>query len=381
VTTTSSTTDPAAEQRADRSEQQEVRARVGRSSTLKARLVTLGLLVLAVLWVGFSNDFGPTTGGALVALLGTALIYAVAATGLNLQYGHGGLLNFGFVAFMAVGAYVTVLLIPHAAGPTSERSEGVVPLVVAVLVAMAASALLGLLFSIPAIKLRSDYLAIVMLAVAEILRLSLRNAEGITGGVYGVLSFTTALQDLRPAFVDSIADALMVQEYQLWTVIVSGSCLVLCTLLVAGLMRTPWGMLLRAVSDDEDAVRALGKNPVRIKLQTLTLGGAIGGLAGALMAFQLTQVNPDIFPAQVTFFIFTITILGGAGSVWGPAIGSALFWTLMTQTGVFISDHVGSNSVSAASRFIMVGLLMIAIIVIRPQGLLGRRENVDLHLR
>jgi len=345
------------------------------------RIVAGVLVIAALLWVAASNGFGPTTGAALMPVLGTAAIYAVAATGLNLQFGHGGLLNFGFVAFMAIGGYTTVILIPHIQGPQSEEFPGLVPLGVAVIVSMLIASLLGLLFAVPAIKLRSDYLAIVMIAVAEIIRLVLKNVEPLSGGVYGMLGYSGALQDLRPDFIRTLAKQLNVQAFQLWIVIVSVIALVICSVGIALLLKSPWGKLLRAVRDDEDAVRSLGKNPTTIKLQTLMIGGAIGGLGGSLLAFQLSQINPDVFLPQVTFFVFTVVIIGGMGTTWGPAVGGIVFWVLLTQSGAFISEHVGNNSAASALRYILVGVLMLVIITFRPQGLLGKKEDIVLDLK
>lgn len=344
----------------------------------RQRVIALGVLLACLLLTLGSNGFGAGALAALLPVLTTAGVYAVGGVGLNLQYGHGGLLNFGFVAFMTVGAYVTVLIIPHRSGPEATVSDGLVPLPVAILLAAAAAAVLGLLCGIPAIRLRSDYLAIVMIAVAEILRILGRDLPGVTGGVHGVLSYSGALQDLRPQFVDDIADTIDVQSFQLWLCIVAWLCVVAVTLLVMGLMRTPWGLLLKAVRDDELAVRSLGKSPTVLKLQALALGGAIGGVAGALLAFQLSQVNPDVFIPQVTFFIFAIVTLGGTGSTWGPALGAVVFWTLLTESGAFVTQVLGSGTAASASRYVIVGLLLVLLINFRPQGLLGRRKDVVL---
>jgi branched-chain amino acid transport system permease protein len=347
----------------------------------RARIAALVLVALSLLWVAAGNGFGTTTVSALLPVLTTAAIYATAGVGLNLQFGHGGLLNFGFVAFMAVGGYTTVLLIPHRQGPESLEVAGHLPLLLAVACGMVLAALLGALFGIPAVRLRSDYLAIVMIALAEILRIALRDAPSLTGGVFGVLSFSDELQDLRPGFLDPIADALYTQSFQLWLTVVAWLCLVVVSLAMAGLVRSPWGQLLRAVRDDEDAVRSLGKSPTRVKLQALMIGGAVGGLSGGLLAFQLAQVNPDIFLPQVTFFVFTVVILGGTGSTWGPAVGGVVFWVLLTQSGAFVAEHVGSGTVGSALRYILVGVLMVLLINFRPQGILGRREDVVLKLK
>lgn len=347
----------------------------------RQRIAAVALVGACLLWIAAGNDFGPTVFAALLPVLTTAAIYATAGVGLNLQFGHGGLLNFGFVAFMAVGGYTAVLLIPHRQGAESIEVAARAPLLVAVIAGMVVAALLGALFGIPAVRLRSDYLAIVMIALAEIVRIALRDLPMISGGVFGVLSFSDSLQDLRPEFLDPLAEALNTQSFQLWLAIVCWGSLILVTLAMAALVRSPWGQLLRAVRDDEEAVRSLGKRPTLVKLQALMIGGAVGGLSGALLAFQLAQVNPDIFLPQVTFFVFAIVILGGTGSTWGPMVGGIVFWVLLTESGAFAAEHLGSGTVGAALRYILVGLLMVLLINFRPQGILGRRENVVLELK
>lgn len=344
----------------------------------RQRIVAAVIVAVCVLWILGSRGFGSGAMAALLPVLTTAGVYAVGGVGLNLQYGHGGLLNFGFVAFMTVGAYVMVLLLPHRSGPQGTVSEGVVPLPLAILAAALAAAFLGLLCGIPAIRLRTDYLAIVMIAVAEILRMLARDLSDVTGGVHGVLAYSGVLQDLRPELVNSLAKALNVQAFQLWLCVVAWAALVLLTLLVMGLMRTPWGLLLKAVRDDELAVRSLGKSPTVLKLQALAIGGAIGGLAGGLLAFQLSQINPDVFIPQITFFIFAIVTLGGTGSTWGPAVGGVVFWTLLTESGALVSQVLGTGSAASAARYVIVGLLLVLLINFRPQGLLGRRKDVVL---
>ncbi len=346
------------------------------------RIVAAALVLASLLWVAAANGFGIGTVSAMLPLLATVAIYGTAAVGLNLQFGYGGLLNFGFVAFMAVGAYTTILLIPHLQGAASTKSNGLLPLGVAVVVGIVAAAVLGSIFAIPAIRLRTDYLAIVMIALAEVLRIVLNNVDAIGGGVYGMLGYTSALQKLRPGIVDDVANALDTQGSQLWLAIVGWAGLLLVIGFAAYLTRSPWGKLLRAVRDDELAVRSLGKNPTVIKSQVLMLGGGIGGFAGVLLAFQLSQINPDVFLPQVTFFVFAIVILGGTATTWGPVVGAVIFWIVLTQSGDLVASIASANSSAvSAIRYVIVGVVIVAIIVFRPQGILGAKENVVLELK
>ena len=195
----------------------------------------------------------------LANLLTFAGIYALAAVGLNVHFGLTGLLNFGHASFMGVGAYVTLLLIPHAAGREGEINENGLPFLLALLIGIIAASLFGLLLGLPAMRLRGDYLAIVTIAAAEIFRLLVRDLESITGGVYGIINFSSALQKYRPVFFDEAVISLDLAPAQIWVGLLSWISVFLVLLLLKRLSSSPWGRALRAVREDEDAVRALGK--------------------------------------------------------------------------------------------------------------------------
>jgi neutral amino acid transport system permease protein len=336
---------------------------------------------LALLWPFASEGFGPTAWSVSLSVLVPAGVYALAAVGLNLQYGYIGLLNFGHVGFIAIGAYVTVLLIGHQTG-SDPRSDAIAPLWLALLAAMAAAALLGLLVGGLTLRLRGDYLAIATIAAAELIRYLARTLE-LTGGVFGVTQYSLALQDLRPQIVSDWAVALAVPAPQLWLALVCWGAVLAVLALMRVLVASPWATALRAVREDETAATALGKNVFRLKLQALAIGGAFGGLSGGLLAFTLGQVSPDAFTTQVTLFAWCIMLVGGAGTLLGPVIGAIIFWTILIQTES-LAESLGSSfsgTFSSALRFVLVGLLIVAVMAFRPQGLLGRREDLVLDLR
>lgn len=344
-------------------------------------LVGVALVVLALIWPMASEGFGTASWAALLSVLVPAGVYAIAALGLNLQYGYTGLLNFGQVGFMAVGAYVTVLLIGHQTG-SDPRADAIAPLWLALLAGMAAAALLGLLLGSLTLRLRGDYLAIATIAAAELIRYLARTLD-VTGGVFGVSQYSTTLQDLRPQIVSDWARELLVPAPQLWTAIVCWGAALIGVLILRVLVRSPWAQALRSVREDETAARALGKNVFRLKLQSLAIGGAFGGLAGGLLAFTLGQVSPDAFTTQVTLFVWCIMLIGGAGSLWGPIAGAIIFWSALTQTESLASS-IGdgfSGTFTSGLRFVLVGLLIVVVMSFRPQGLFGRREELVLDLR
>ena len=321
-------------------------------------------------------DPAAVLGEAMQAAIGpTAAIYALAALGLNLQFGYAGLLNFGLVAFLLVGAY----------GPAVTVSVFGGPLWLGVIVGLMAAVLLALLLGVPTLRLRADYLAIVTIAAAEILRLIVRSnfARPVTNGVFGVHGFAGSFYDASPIpegsyqFLGGVLSSNFV-----WMSIAAWVIVAAATLLVWMLMRSPWGRVLVSIREDEDAARSLGKNVFGYKMQTLILGGAFGALAGTLLALSQQAVNADSFSSTVTLFVYAVLILGGVARTWGPIVGSVLFWFLITAVDGFLRGLVGVGALPGLEaqeigiiRFILVGLGLMVLVVVRPQGLMGSRRE------
>ena len=218
----------------------------------------------------------------LLNLLTFAGIYGLSAIGLNVHFGWTGLLNFGHASFMGVGAYVTLLLMPHAAGREGEITSTGLPFIFALIIGILSAALFGLLLGLPAIRLRGDYLAIVTIAAAEIFRLLVRDLESITGGVYGIINYTENLQQYRPNFINNFSESFGFSPSQAWVCLLAWVSIFFTVIFLKRLNNSPWGRALRAVREDEDAVRAMGKNAVWLKLQSFMLGAGIAGLSGVL---------------------------------------------------------------------------------------------------
>jgi neutral amino acid transport system permease protein len=305
-----------------------------------------------------------------------AAAYALAAVGLNVHFGYTGLLNFGHVAFMLVGAYGTAVTVDQGG-----------PFWLGLLVGIGAAVALGLLLGLPTLRLRSDYLAIVTIAVAEILRLVARSnaAEPLTKGVFGIQAFADPFYNINPIPEGRYGvGSLNFSNRQLWVVVVGWAAVALTSLLLLALMRSPWGRVLKSIREDEDAARSLGKNVFAYKIQSLVLGGAIGSLAGMLLAIDTQAVNPDTFISILTFFTYTVLILGGPGRIMAPIVGSVIFWFLLQATdgllrGALDAGWLGSviqgNDI-AAIRFGLVGLGLMLLMILRPQGILGSREEL-----
>ena len=308
-----------------------------------------------------------------------AVVFALAAIGLNIHYGYTGLLNFGQAGFMAAGAYGTGIAITQwgwTIGP-------------AALFGIVLSVLLAFFLGLPTLRLRADYLAIVTIAAAEIIRRVVKSTQysEVTGGSGGLNGIGRGFYDNNP--IDSGLDLGIVSfsERELWFMVVGWGVVVLCMVLTYLLVRSPWGRVLKAIREDEDAVRSLGKNVTWYKMQSLILGGAFGALGGIMLTLEQQSVQPDQFFTPTTFFAFTALILGGAGRVFGPVVGSMLFWGIIQFTDVSLrqaiaNDHIPTwlmDGVQAGQvRFIIAGGLLAALMIFRQQGLFGNKREVAL---
>jgi branched-chain amino acid transport system permease protein len=316
-----------------------------------------------------------TNFGFWSGVLTIAGIYAVVALGLQLNVGYTGIVNFGQAGFMAVGGYSMAILVLEAG------LSFWLALPAAVLITMAFGVLIGL----PSLRLRADYFAIVTLATAEVVRLTAQNARGLTGGNKGLYcefgggeqvcfdDSWRSVSDWILGIIDNFwadPEPLLPLLLVIWATVAIG---------VVGLdyvQGTPWGRVLRAIREDEDATRALGKNTLLYKLQSLAISALLGALAGFFLALFLATIHPDDYEPIVTFFAFGVLILGGLASYRGVAIGAALLWTLLEGTR-FVELPI-SEEKTAALRFAIVGAVLIGLMAFRPQGMFGKKEEMVL---
>jgi branched-chain amino acid transport system permease protein len=300
-------------------------------------------------------------------------IYALVALGLQLNVGYTGITNFGAAAFMAIGAYTVAIL-------TVKVSFS---FWVAVPLGVLAAILFGLLVGLPSLRLRADYLAIVTIAMAEVVRLTAVNARSVTGGALGLSCDTSGLNCFDNSWRNIAESINNFLENLGWNdppsliplLIVTWVTVVLVVLGLRAITNTPWGRVLRAVREDEDAARALGKNTFAYKLQSLAICGAIGAIAGLYLSLDLASVSPSEFEPLVTFFAYGVLVLGGLGSYWGVLVGSTILWTLLEYTR-FLNLPDASDQV--ALRYAVIGLVLILLMAFRPQGMFGKREEMVL---
>ncbi len=360
----------------------------------------------------------------LVYLTISAASFAIFGLGLNLQWGFTGLINFGHVAFLTLGAYTTVLL-----------SMKGVPLILAMVLGAGVAALLGLLIGFSTLRLREDYLAIVTIGVSELIRLVALNEEWLTRGAFGLQRFPLPLGEFRPNQIGKISLIIwltLIAIFAIWrllrglrwrwktlkkqnkptygvviwaviggglimTLFVNGCValqdydykaglmllsLLALALVYAGLeylVHSPWGRVLKAIREDEEIPRALGKNVFWYKLQSFMLGGAIAGTAGSFYAWQLTNVYPSNFDPLVTFNAWTIVVLGGAGTNPGTLLGAVIFFAYDSLTRFVLPQlNLVDDVRLGALRVMVIGLILMVLMVWRPQGILGNKDELSL---
>lgn len=325
-------------------------------------------MAIGVLFVaGLVWPFFGSRGAVDVATL--ALIYMILGLGLNIVVGFAGLLDLGYVGFYAVGGYTYALLNQYFGLTFWECLP----------IAGAMSALFGFLLGFPVLRLRGDYLAIVTLGFGEIIRLLLNNLTSLTGGPDGISGIPKpTVFGIEMARSAKVEGARTFHELLGWTY--SGEHMVIflyllalllvgATLLVSSrLIRMPMGRAWEALREDEIACRSLGLDPTRIKLSAFTLGASFAGIGGAFFAARQGLVNPESFTFIESALILAVVVLGGMGSQLGVILAALLLTALPELTREF-----------AEYRMLVFGLVMILMMMWRPQGLLpARRPHVEL---
>ncbi|KMW60064.1 Branched-chain amino acid transport system permease protein LivM [Candidatus Rhodobacter oscarellae] len=303
----------------------------------------------------------------LVFFATTASILAIAVLGLNLQWGNTGLFNGGVVAFFGAGAYGTLIL-----GGTPQAGhlggfELFYPL--ALLGGMLAAGLMAWIVGLLTLRLRHDYLAIATFGVAVAFENLMRNAEWLAGGAKGVRGFERPLRA-------TLGDGFL---YNLLFFAVVLLILVATYLFLERLVASPFGRLLRAIREDEEAARSLGKSPAKVRLTSFVTGAVILGLAGGLYGTFYAFVSPqDVLPT-LTFQIWAMLIVGGAGNNKGAVFGAFLIWGAWTASGWALSRFapVEAQLYTGSVQFILIGSVIVGMLMWRPQGLLPERLVVS----
>ncbi len=292
-----------------------------------------------------------------------AAIFGIFTVGLQLNVGYTGLYNFAQAGFMAVGAYAMALLVVKAH----------LSFWLAMPIASAIAVCFAIIVGIPSLRLRGDFFAIATIAFSEVIVYAIQNAS-FTGGEEGVLGFTNSWQTLSTRIMSALG--LESQYFLVPIEIVAWVVFLVSVVLVWLLTKTPWGRVLRAIREDEDAARALGKRVFIYKLQSLSIAAILASIAGYLLALDLGYLSPEEFTPDNTFIAFTMLLVGGIGSFAGVVVG-AIFIEVILETTRNVIDIPLSDSRLAALRFIVVGVVLVVVVMVRPQGLFGKRDEME----
>jgi len=281
-------------------------------------------------------------------------VYALLAQSLMLSWGMAGLVNLGLAGFFAVGAYASAML----------TAWGHVPIPLGLVAALVASGVVGLVVCFSTLRLRDDYLAIVTLGFAEIVRLVISNEVWLTGGTDGISGV--------PLFI--------ARSQGIWfhvgSLAIAVGLVVGVFLLLRRLVRAPWGRALRAVREDDVVAAVAGKDVVWLKAQAFALAAAIAGLAGAVYGHYTSYVSPDQFQSLITIYIFLAATAGGKARPAGAVLGAYLLVFLLEMTRFIAALIPGISAVQAASlREIIVGLSLVVVLSFRPDGLLPEQTQ------
>ena len=271
--------------------------------------------------------------------LSIASIYVIVALGLNLVTGMTGQLVLGHAGFMAIGGYSTALLMLRLN----------VPMVPALIAGGLISATFGMLIGIPALRLKGDYLAIVTLGFGEIIRVVLTNLDKLTGGAAGLMAI--------PGFPDING------QNSLSTFVIVSLVMVLSIIAVVHLMTSSHGRAILSVRDDEIASESMGINVFYTKLYAFVFSTFLAGIAGGLFAMQNQYLNPAMFDFLKSMDFLIIVVFGGMGSITGTVAASFVL-TIAQEELRFLQDY----------RLVIYPLLLILMMIFRPQGLLGTKE-------
>jgi branched-chain amino acid transport system permease protein len=376
------------------------------AARIPTRPALLALIVVFLLYPWFyhhvlpqSSQWVPNTSTAFVIIA-----FTVMGVGLNVVVGYAGLLDLGYVAFYAAGAYVAGWFASQQFGgglhsPRSWIFGGTVPhgtlgihltpwLVI--LIAAVFAALLGVVIGLPTLRLRGDYLAIVTLGFGEIIPQFVRNGDHVAGfnltngsfGLNGIdgLGFGNSVHSALPFLPSNFVE----QVDSTWYYWVACALLLIAIGTSLLLRDSRLGRAWIAIREDEDAAAAMGIPLMQMKTLAYLIGAFFGGAAGALITLQAGATSPQAFSLQVSIFVLCMVILGGMGNVWGVALGGVVL-AYVNYQGLFAAGHT-FNSVTGANidiseySYLIYGAAIVTFMLFRPEGLLpSARRRHELH--
>jgi branched-chain amino acid transport system permease protein len=341
------------------------------------------------------------SGSFLISQAADAGVYVLLAIGLNVVVGFAGLLDLGYAAFFAIGAYTYAFVASDHTEFTPIHQAIHIPFWIALLVGMFVAAGAGAILGAPTLRLRGDYLAIVTLGFGEIVPRLFRNLNDWTSGVNGISALDTPTLPIwlnGPWSGDSLQ---LVQNFKiidpLAYYVVMVILVAVCIVLVNNLRRSRLGRAWMAVREDEVAAAAMGVNTVGVKLLAFSIGAAFSGFAGTFYGAKLSLVSPENFGFTVSITILIMVVLGGMGNIPGVIVGSLLIYYVifnilpgLPQMAADFANSIGASGLNAPSgdypglagevqrlKFLIFGLILVLTMLLRPQGLIPSRQRAE----
>jgi branched-chain amino acid transport system permease protein len=332
----------------------------GKRNTARNNAMTVAALLLCAAFLWWAERY---LDGYKIRIINLIAINAILGLSLNLIYGMAGMFSLGHAGFMAIGAYVSALLIIT---PDQKIAMWILdpiapwlldvqaPFLISLVIAGLAAALFGWLIALPVLRLGGDYLGIATLGFSEIIRILITNLTPITNGPLGLKGIPS--------------------HASLW---MSYGCLLVFLVCMARVMRSNFGNVIRAVRDDEIAAKTMGVNTYSTRVLAFTMGCFGGGVGGALMGNLITTIDPKMFMITQTYSLLMIVVVGGLGSMTGSIVGSVLVTTMLEWLR-FVENPITIGSISIPGipgmRMVIFSVLLIAIIIFRREGIMGMNE-------
>ena len=363
------------------------------------RLAYTLLFVLALIFPFLATLAGGGNGNFWLSVGADAGVYLLLALGLNVVIGFAGLLDLGYAAFFAIGAY-TYAMLASEHGVVTPLHVGIhYPFWVVLIVAAFVAASFGVILGAPTLRLRGDYLAIVTLGFGEIVPRVFRNAETWTSGVNGISALDKPQLPLWVQGPWSGDPVSLVQNFEIVSplafYVIMVILVVICVVLVRNLHDSRLGRAWMAVREDEVAAAAMGVNTTAMKLFAFAIGAAFSGFAGTFYGAKLSLVSPENFGFSVSITVLIMVVLGGMGNIPGVMLGSLLIYYViffllpqLPNVGTQLTSAIGLGFLNQPSgdypglgeflsrlKFLVFGLILVVVMLVRPEGLLPSRER------
>jgi branched-chain amino acid transport system permease protein len=362
-------------------------------------MVYIGLTLFALLFPVIANVLSGGSPGFLLSVGADAGVYVLLALGLNVVVGMAGLLDLGYAAFFAIGAYTYAFIASDHFAVTPLHTTIHVPFWIVLIIALFIAASFGLVLGAPTLRLRGDYLAIVTLGFGEIVPRVFRNAATWTSGVNGISALDTPMLPFWVQGPWSGDNLQIVQNFKIFDplayYVIMVVLLTICVVLVRNLQHSRLGRAWMAIREDEVAAAAMGVNTVNTKLMAFAIGAAFSGFAGTFYGAKLSLVSPENFGFSVSITVLVMVVLGGMGNIPGVMLGSLLIYYVifmllpqLPENATNLANAIGLSSLTQQNgdfpgigemvsrlKFLVFGLILVVVMLVRPQGLVPSRER------